>query len=96
MPVGHAYTLIGCYELKDEQGNVVEYLYKLRNPWGVDAEYSGSWRDDDPNWTDSYKAQVGYVSADDGIYFISKKDFVPAFDSFGVYSYNQDWKRDTI
>ena len=40
LPGGHAYTCLGAKELKDESGNLVAKLVKMRNPWGSEA-YTG-------------------------------------------------------
>jgi len=37
---GHAYTILGVYEWK------VDYLIKLRNPWGF-KEFKGKYNEDD-------------------------------------------------
>ena len=47
---GHAYTIIGANEIKDASGKVIHQLFKIRNPWGIDGEYSGAFRDSDPFW----------------------------------------------
>jgi Calpain family cysteine protease len=31
---GHAYSIIGYYQLKDVYGNFVQNLLRIRNPWG--------------------------------------------------------------
>ena len=51
---GHAYSFLDVKDLVDESGNVVHTLAKLRNPWNSE-HYNGDWRDDGPNWTDSFK-----------------------------------------
>jgi len=47
---GHAYALVGAYELKDKSGNVVHRLVRIMNPHGSDGKYNGAWRDSDPRW----------------------------------------------
>ena len=51
---GHAYTLLGCYELKDRQGRTVERLVHLRNPWAKET-YTGPWNDHSWEWTDDFR-----------------------------------------
>jgi calpain-15 len=51
---GHAYSLLGCYELKDSSGRVVEQLVHMRNPWAKET-YTGPWNDSSRNWTEDYK-----------------------------------------
>jgi hypothetical protein len=45
--LGHAYTIIGVYELQ-YMGKIVR-LVKLRNPWGK-GESVINWCDKDPRW----------------------------------------------
>lgn len=49
----HAYSLIGTHVLKNADGSVKDYLMKIRNPWGSDGAYNGSYRDSDPIWKDT-------------------------------------------
>lgn len=76
---GHAYTMIGAYEVTDAQGNP-ERLVKLRNPWGQ-TEFKGSWNDEDEeHWTQELRDQLGCAKADDGIFFMPIIDYVKYFD----------------
>ena len=45
LPNGHAYSLLGAYAIKDSNGNVVNRLLRIRNPWGNDHNYNGTWND---------------------------------------------------
>ena len=47
---GHAYTIIGAHEIRDANNNLLHQLYKIRNPWGIDGDYNGPFRDSDPFW----------------------------------------------
>jgi hypothetical protein len=33
----HAYTVVGAYTLKNQDGTVKAQVFKMRNPWGVDG-----------------------------------------------------------
>lgn len=44
---GHAYTLMGVYELNFQ--GYIERLVKIRNPWGK-TEGTGGWSDGDQRW----------------------------------------------
>jgi len=85
---GHAYTLLGIQELTQD-GEVVQQLIKLRNPWGKE-QYDGPWKDDDPQWTEEFKEQAGLTVANDGIFHIPLDDFKQAFDAYDILMY-QDW-----
>ena len=57
---GHAYSVVGAYQLKDVYGNVKQQLFRIRNPWGAD-KYTGPWSDGDTGrWTAAYQTQVPY------------------------------------
>ena len=76
LPGSHAYTVMGVYSLKDPSGNVVQRLYRVRNPWGTDV-YNGPWSDESSQWTAAYKNQVPYaMNTNDGAFFIADTDFV--------------------
>ena len=49
LAAGHAYTLLGCYEIKDSSGRTVEKLLRMRNPWATE-KYNGPWNDRDTQW----------------------------------------------
>lgn len=89
---GHAYSVVGAYELKDVYGNVQKRLFRIRNPWGQDV-YSGPWNDADTSrWTTAYKSQVPYVNSNDGYFFIEPSDFVNTFSYFQVNYFTDSWK----
>ena len=74
----HAYSLISAHEFS-HNGKEIK-LVKLRNPWG-DSEWTGDWSDDSPVWTDELRKLVGCEKANDGVFFISIKDFVKTYES---------------
>lgn len=45
---GHAYSLIGAYELNGHK------VLKMRNPWSSER-YNGPWSDNDSRWTPSLR-----------------------------------------
>lgn len=73
----HAYTLLGVVDLKTD-GESVQRLIKLRNPWGVEM-YTGDWNDNDSRWTDDFKAQAKLVQEDDGIFHMPLENYRNAF-----------------
>lgn len=72
----HAYSLIGCYELKNGERTV--RLVKIRNPWGL-QEWHGDWSDSSPLWTPELLKKVGHEAKDDGVFFISFSDYLRFF-----------------
>ena len=75
---GHAYSLLGVYELKDRNGGTVERLVHMRNPW-ANEKYTGPWSDSSRNWTADFKSQVPFAQQNEGKFFISIKDFPRGF-----------------
>jgi len=65
----------------------------LRNPWGIDSDYSADWRDDDTtHWTTANKNTVTeYEEADDGIYFISVEDLTSAYTAYQIGFYKSSF-----
>lgn len=64
----------------------------MRNPWGIDGKYNGTYNDNDPLWNDTYYSnQVGFVKADDGIFFITVEDFYSSFDVYSIAFYSDEY-----
>lgn len=79
--IDHAYAVISAKEIT-VAGQVVKLL-KIRNPWGR-FEWSGSWSDNSPLWTEEAKRQVDFSSAADGTFWMCFEDFQKYFESFTV------------
>lgn len=74
---GHAYSIMGIKELKNDKGSVVNQLIQLKNPIGQE-EYTGPWNNlDDKRWTSELKKQAS--STERGSFFMDLKDFKKAF-----------------
>lgn len=69
---GHAYTVISVDEVEHE-GKTVR-LVRLRNPYGR-GEWNGDWSDQSPLWTEEMKDEIEYVDKNDGMFYMSEKDF---------------------
>ena len=85
---GHAYSVLGRVELKDEAGAILHRLIKIRNPW-ADEYYHGDWSDEDGKWTQSFREQAGSRIAKDGVFFVSDKHFVELFDNMQLVMYDE-------
>jgi len=95
LPCGHAYTLVGASTVVAADGTT-HRLLQIRNPWGVDAGYNGTWNDaDTTSWTAAAKAQVpGYANnTNDGTFFMEDSDFVKSFESFMITYYTDGWNQ---
>lgn len=75
---GHAYAILAIVRVDDH------CLLRLRNPWGR-FEWTGKFSDDDDtNWTARLKKKVGFVSKDDGSFWIDFASFVQQFEDVYV------------
>ncbi|KAF9996933.1 hypothetical protein BGZ80_009119 [Entomortierella chlamydospora] len=70
--MGHAYSVLKVAEFEGER------LVQVRNPWG-DVEWNGDWSDDSDRWTPEAKAQLQHKQCDDGVFWMSYRDFLRTF-----------------
>lgn len=83
---GHAYTVLRTYEDGDLK------LLKLRNPWG-EVEWEGDWSDGSKKWTPELMIKLQHTFGDDGIFWISYKDFLKHFHHINrVRLFTKEWK----
>ena len=99
---GHAYSLISVFEIVNdghqkrllgpqEKSNPNNArIVKLRNPWG-EGVWKGAWRYDDPNWTDSLRQQCGCTNEENGIFFMSLKDYLRQFYDYQICYFHDDY-----
>ncbi|KAF2761112.1 cysteine proteinase, partial [Pseudovirgaria hyperparasitica] len=66
---GHAYSVLEAREVNELR------LLKIRNPWG-ETEWNGAWSDGSKEWTPEMMKELGHTFGDDGIFWISYKDFL--------------------
>lgn len=95
----HLYTLLGAYTLRNSAGSIVDYVYQIRNPWGVDDAFNGTWRDSSSLWldtTNNYKAQVPYVNANDGAFFVNFQEFYDNFNSFSISYFYENYQHTSL
>lgn len=65
----HAYAVLDVYEGYGER------LVKVRNPWG-EQEWDGAWSDGSPQWTAAWLDRLAHKFGDDGVFWMSYKDFL--------------------
>ena len=83
---GHAYAVLKAFEEGDLR------LLKLRNPWG-EVEWEGNWSDGSKLWTPDMMRKLEHTFGDDGIFWISYKDFLKHFPCINrVRLFNKDWQ----
>lgn len=82
----HAYAVLQAWEEGDLK------LLKLRNPWGR-TEWDGDWSDGSKLWTPEMMQKLEHRFGDDGIFWISFKDFLKHFPSINrVRLFNSEWQ----
>jgi Calpain family cysteine protease len=52
----------------------------MYNPWNKEVWTANPWADSSSKWTTEIKSLVGYVNANDGVFFVSPEDFINTFD----------------
>jgi hypothetical protein len=76
----HAYSVIEAHSF----GKIK--LFKVRNPWGKGEIENGEFDDDGPGWGrhPNIKAALKPVAVDDGIFYLTQKEFFRLFDHIYV------------
>lgn len=72
---GHAYSLLDVREVDGLQ------FVRLRNPWGH-TEWNGDYSDKSSKWTKRLKQKLDWIDADDGMFWMTFKDFTLNFHSY--------------
>lgn len=75
----HCYTVLSARKLENPQ----ETLIKLRNPWGH-KEWTGDWSDNSEKWTPDARKTLEFCEKDDGVFWMSCKDFCAYFNEIVV------------
>jgi len=81
----HAYTLIGAYNIVQDDLKEVRLL-KVRNPYGM-KEWQGDWGDNSKKWTVRCRNQVNGENKNDGIFFMTLADFMKFFTATTICCY---------
>lgn len=86
---GHAYSITKVVKAKIATSRVrgVIPLVRIRNPWGDETEWKGTWTDGADEWEfipQEEKARLGIVFENDGEWWMSYKDFVKYFDQLEI------------
>ncbi|XP_022337707.1 calpain-B-like [Crassostrea virginica] len=89
---GHAYTVTEVRKIKHVRGE--DKLVRVRNPWGDNNEWKGSWSDSDVNWTwvdEQTKKEIGLQARDDGEFWMSYRDFCKQFQEVTICQYGPNF-----
>lgn len=83
---GHAYAVLRVFEEGDLK------LLKMRNPWG-EVEWEGDWADGSKLWTPEMMIKLEHTFGDDGVFWISYKDFLKHFPSINrLRLFDKEWQ----
>lgn len=88
---GHAFTItsLATVELDDN----TEKLLRIRNPWGNEVEWNGSWSDNSSEWdllSETSRDKLGHLNANDGEFWMNFSDFMSNFDVVQIVHINLD------
>ena len=86
---GHAYTVLGVYELDGSRGK--EKVVRLRNPWG-NGEWNGDWSDSSSKWTTQLKNKMELSKKDDGDFYMSFNDFITYYVTMGFAKIHPEYE----
>ncbi|GFY57901.1 calpain-A [Trichonephila inaurata madagascariensis] len=95
---GHAYTVTAVAKVPMKEGNKVN-LVRIRNPWGNDVEWNGSWNDNDSRWSEvdlHTKHELEWRRRDDGEFWMEYKDFCREFEEVTICTLGPDFDGDGV
>eukprot|EP00092_Neocalanus_flemingeri_P015176 GFUD01016393.1.p1 GENE.GFUD01016393.1~~GFUD01016393.1.p1 ORF type:complete len:558 (+),score=172.85 GFUD01016393.1:52-1725(+) len=86
---GHAYSITKVVKAKIATSRVrgLIPLVRVRNPWGNETEWKGTWNDGAEEWgfiAEEEKERLGIYFEHDGEWWMSHKDFVKHFDQLEI------------
>ncbi|XP_069668699.1 calpain-B-like isoform X3 [Periplaneta americana] len=93
--IRHAYSItkVKYFHVKTPRREGMMPLIRLRNPWGNDVEWKGSWSDKSKEWklvTDEEKKNEDLTFDNDGEFWMSFKDFSERFTNIEICSLSPD------
>jgi len=80
----HAYTVVSVHETEGHK------LVRIRNPWG-NFEWKGDFSDSSALWTDSLKKAVQCENSENGIFYMSIRDFRRHYNNYSIHHYSDGW-----
>ena len=84
--LGHAYTILRVDEIYGNQ------LIQLRNPWG-NENWNGDWGNKSDKWTKKMRVACGYEKEEEGIFWMSYKDFINNYASISICEILDSWDK---
>ncbi|CDW81319.1 calpain family cysteine protease containing protein [Stylonychia lemnae] len=97
LPCGHAYSLLGVATVYNQDRSQAINLFKIRNPWRKDADFTGSFSDNSTVWSTigadglTYSQQIQLVIADDGVFYMTVDEVKGALSGFTIGKYTQNF-----
>lgn len=91
----HAYSILDVKEIKDKMGNKFKAI-KIRNPWSTEG-YNAELSDQDFSfWSTEVLTANNHVLKNDGIFWISLKQFKDSMLYMVVTKYHKGWTHNYI
>lgn len=90
----NSYTILEAHEVEIEE-DVVEYLIKVRNPWGV-TEWIGDWSSYSNLWRDDIKNKLSFNYDKDSTFWMNFRDFKHYFSKVEICKVQTNYVYDSI
>ncbi|CAD8113581.1 unnamed protein product [Paramecium sonneborni] len=85
----HCYAILDVQRVTGSDGNP-DRIIKIRNPWGR-KEWTKDWSDNSAKWTPELRQRLQVQQKDDGIFWMSVKDFITEFSQVCVCKFKPDY-----
>jgi len=95
----HAYSILAAYHLKNDNGQSIARLFKVRNPWGSE-QYGGDWSDSSGKWEQWMTDKVNTDGPGDrrvsneGIFYIDIDSYMKNFSQTTINQDTHNWNHD--
>ncbi|CDW90945.1 calpain family cysteine protease containing protein [Stylonychia lemnae] len=94
---GHAYSLLGVTVLANEDRSIEIKIFKIRNPWRKEGEFSGSFADGSTLWFTigpdgkTWAEKVNLEITNDGVFYMTLDEVMETFSGIGVFEWREDF-----
>ncbi|CAD8194518.1 unnamed protein product [Paramecium octaurelia] len=85
----HCYAILDVQRVTGSDGQP-DRIIKIRNPWGR-KEWTKDWSDNSAKWTPELRQRLQVQQKDDGIFWMSVKDFITEFSQVCVCKFKPDY-----
>ncbi|CAD8122197.1 unnamed protein product [Paramecium sonneborni] len=85
----HCYAILDLQSVIGSDGQP-DRIIKMRNPWGR-KEWTQDWSDNSTKWTPELRQRLQVQQKDDGLFWMSVKDFITEFSQVCVCKFKPDY-----